>query len=195
MTMQNQVAEVCNSTFYHIRNIGAIRRYLTSEATKSLMHSLSLVTSRLDYDNSLLVGLPGSLTQKLERVQSTAARVITRTAKCDHITPVLKELHCLPVEKRIQFKVLPYTHKAIQGEAPVYIKDLVKVKRSTHSLRSGNAIQFIVPSGRSLKTYGDRSFKTAAANLWNELLGHIRNITSKETFKRSLKVYFFMQYL
>ena len=78
--------------------------------------------------------------------------------------------------------MLLYAHKAVHGEAPAYIKDLVKVKVPARSLRSGSAVQLSVPPRKSLKTYGDRSFKTAAANLCNELPGHIRNILSKDTF-------------
>ena len=122
------------------------------------------MTSRLDYCNSLLAGIPVALLQKLQRVQKAAARVITKTAKYEHISPVLMELHWLPVEMRIQYKILLYTHKAIHGDSPQYIKDLVKVKAPTRSLRSSSAIQLCMPHTNT-RTYGDRSFRTAAATL------------------------------
>ena len=65
-----------------------IRKYLDTDATKTLVHAY--VTSRLDYCNLLLYGTPNELTDKLQRVQNTAARLLTRTRKYDHITPVLK---------------------------------------------------------------------------------------------------------
>ena len=71
----------------HIRNIGSIRRYLSPEAAKLLVHSL--VISRLDYGNVLLYGLPQTQLSRLQRIQNKAARVITRTPRRDHITPVL----------------------------------------------------------------------------------------------------------
>ena len=85
----------------------------------------ALVTSRLDYCNSLLTGLPRTLLQKIQRVQNAAARVVTRTRRSEHITPVLKALHWLPIQRRIEYKVLLYTHKALQGDAPEYIRDLL----------------------------------------------------------------------
>ena len=132
LTMENQVLQVCKSAYFQLRKIASIRRYLTSAATRSLVHAL--VTSRLDYCNSLLVGLPGSLLQKLQKVQNTAARIITRTARYEHITPVLMELHWLPIKRRVEFKVLLYTFKAIHGDAPAYMKDMVQIKTPQRSL-------------------------------------------------------------
>ncbi len=187
LTMEKQVAHVCRSAYYQIRKIAAIRRYLTLAAVKSLMHSL--VTSRLDYANSLLVGIPARLMQKLQRVQNTAARVIMRTGKRDHITPVLKELHWLPVQRRVEFKVLVYTHKAVHGDAPQYIKDLVSIK--SHACRSDSGIQLYVPRTKT-KSYGDRSFKAAAASLWNALPHSMRNMNDCSKFKQALKTHLFI---
>ena len=89
MNMKHQVNSVCRAGYNHLRNIAHIRRYLTVD---------SLVTSQLDYCNSLLVGLPNTLLNKLQQVQNTAARMITRTPRNHHITPVLNELHWLPTK-------------------------------------------------------------------------------------------------
>ena len=94
MSMEQQVNAVCRSGYGQLRKIGRIRSYLSSEhgeATKSLVNGL--VTSRIDYCNALLHGLSNTLIGKLQRVQNTAARIITRTSRHSHITPVLKELH------------------------------------------------------------------------------------------------------
>ena len=104
MNMAAHVSKAVKSANYHLRNIGRIRKYLTAESTKGAV--ISLVTSRFDYCNGLLCGIPEELICKLQRVQNNAARVITLTKKYDHITPVLKELHWLPVRKRIEFKIL-----------------------------------------------------------------------------------------
>ena len=109
MTREDHVRQVCKSAMFHLCSIANIRRFLTTDAAKSLMHSL--VTSRLDYCNSVLVGLPKALLQKMQRVQNTAARVVTRTHKYDHITPVLKVLHWLPINRRVEYKILLYTYK------------------------------------------------------------------------------------
>jgi len=138
------------------------------------------------------VGLPSASFQKLQRVQNAAARVIARTAKHDHITPVLKELHWLPVERRVEYKVLMYTHKAIHGDAPVYLKELVQIKTSQRTLRSNSSINLQVPH-TSTRAYGDRSFRKAAADLWNKLPDHMKNITVTDCFKRALKTHLFIQ--
>ena len=94
--LEKHVNNICKGAYYQIRNIGLIRKYLDIDTTKTLVHAY--VTSRLDYCNSLLYGIPKELTNKLQRVQNTAARLVTRTRKYDHITPVLKDLHWLPIE-------------------------------------------------------------------------------------------------
>ena len=119
MTMEQQVNAVCRSSYGQLRKIGRIRRYLSSEATKSLVNGL--VTSRMDYCNALLHGLPNALIDKLQRVQNTAARIITRTSRHSHITPVLRELHWLPIQYRIQYKILVHTYNALNDRSPLYI--------------------------------------------------------------------------
>ena len=79
------------SGYVQLRSIGRIRRYLFNDATKSLVHGL--VMSRLDYSSALIHGLPDTMISKLQRVQNTAARIVTRTVRHNHITPVLKKLH------------------------------------------------------------------------------------------------------
>jgi hypothetical protein len=95
MDMEKHVNTVCRSAYHQLRNIGRIRKYLTTDATKTLVNCL--VISKLDYCNSLLFGIPKLTVNKLQRVQNTAARIITKTPRHDHITPVLKELHWLPI--------------------------------------------------------------------------------------------------
>ena len=94
VSMEHHVINVCKAGYGQLRQIGQIRKYLNTNATKSLINSL--VTSRLDYCNSLLYGVPKTLLNRLQTLQNTAARIITKTTRYDHITPVLKELHWLP---------------------------------------------------------------------------------------------------
>ena len=149
------------------------------------------MTSRLDYCNSLLYGLPKYQICKLQRVQNTAARLITNTRKYDHISPVLYELHWLSVFYCIYFKILIITFKAIHGMSPSYIGDLVSVTScSAYSLRSNYTIVLERPMGRMLATLGARSFYAAAPTLWNSLPAHIRKIESLGAFKRHVKTSF-----
>jgi len=83
----------------------------------------AFISSRLDYCNSLLCGIAGNLLQKLQSVQNAAARLIMRTGKRQHITPVLRELHWLPVRQRIDFKMVVLVYKALHGQLPQYLAD------------------------------------------------------------------------
>ena len=153
----------------------------------------SLVTSRMDYCNGLLYGVPMTALKKLQTVQNTAARLISKTARHDHISPVLKDLHWLPVQQRIQFKILTLTFKAIHNLAPEYIKNLLQVYKFGRNLRSqSSSIRLVLPKSRYM-TYGDRCFASAAPKLWNELPSIIRDCETLDSFKRSLKTHLFTQ--
>ena len=128
-----------SSGFYYLHNLRRIRRYLSQDCLVTLIHAF--VTSRLDYCNSLMYGLPQCQISKLQRVQNAAARIAFDLSKFCHITPALRQLHWLPVEKRIQYKILLLTFKAIYGLSPpyMYISELITVKpKSTHGHRSNN---------------------------------------------------------
>ena len=126
--MSAHVSKNIKSANYHLRNIGKIRKFLNTDTTKSAI--VSLVTSRLDYCNGLLCGITDELLCKLQKVQNNAARVVSGSKKYDHITPVLKDLHWLPIRKRIEFKILLLTFKCMQGCAPLYLRELLQYKDS-----------------------------------------------------------------
>jgi hypothetical protein len=186
-TMEKQVSQICRSANMHLRKIGSIRRYLTKDATKALMHAL--VTSRLDYCNSLLYGLPSVLTDRLQRVQNKAARIVCRVPRQEHITPILRELHWLPVCRRIDYKILLYTYKSLHDHAPVYLQDLVQQYQPSRALRSSRQNKLCAP--RTKTRYGDRSFSSASVALWNTLPSQLANISSLDCFKKSVKTYLF----
>ena len=150
-----------------------------------------LVTSRMDYCNSLLYGLPKTLIGRLQRVQNKAARIVSRVSHHDHITPVLCDLHWLPISQRIDYKVLLYTHKSLYDKAPPYLQELVERHRPSRTLRSAERTTLIRPRTRT--RYGDRSFGSASAALWNSLPSHMTNISSLNSFKCALKTYLFRQ--
>ena len=188
MTLENQINAITKSCYYHLRNIGAIRACLTEDACKTLINAL--VTSRLDYGNALLYGINNSLSRKLQKIQNSAARLVTRTKKQDHISPVLKDLHWLPVEYRPKFKILLYTFKALHHIAPTYIQELVAVYQPRRSLRSENSLTLTVPKVRTA-TYGERCFNKSAAVLWNNLPMFVKKSETVSVFKQKLKTFLF----
>jgi hypothetical protein len=188
MTQSKHVTELVKSCNFHLRSIGQARRFLTQDATTKVIHAF--ISSRLDYCNSLLYGLPDYQIARLQRVQNTAARIVTKTRKFDHISPVLESLHWLPVGKRIDFKILCLTYKCIHGLAPKYLADLINSYQPVRPLRSSEQLLLTEPKTR-LKSYGDRSFSKAAPKLWNSLPLALRASNSLDLFKENLKTYLF----
>ena len=188
MSMETHVNHVCKIAYMHIRNIGHIRRYLSEDATKSLVHAI--VMSRMDYGNALLFGLPDYLTYRLQKVQNLCARIITFTPRRCHISPVLQSLHWLPIKRWLEYKVLLHTYKGLNGLAPGYLADMLEPYRPTRTLRSHDQQLLIVPKARTV-TYGTRTFRSCSSRLWNTLPATLKSSPSLYVFKRSLKTYLF----
>ena len=128
-----------------------------------------LITSKLDYCNGLLYGLPSQQVNRLQSILNTAALLVTMTRKYDHITPILRDLHWLPVNFRVQFKLLLQAYKALHGLIPSYLSSKLSL-RPNKGLRSDNQLLLDVPkSTLQLKYYGDRAFSVAGPILWNAL--------------------------
>ena len=190
MALLPHINNVCKNAFYYIYNIRRIRKYLSIEATKTLVHAV--VMGRIDYCNSLLYGLPATSISKLQRVQNAAARLITNTPRYNHITPVLYSLHWLPVKERIKYKILIMSFKAIHGLAPNYICSLVTVQQpSSYSLRRNSELLIKPYSIKTLKTLGDRAFSVAAPSIFNSLPKNIRYEDNFNKFKSLIKTYLF----
>jgi hypothetical protein len=188
LKMDSQVKSVCKNSYCHLRKIGKIRKYLTTKATTRVIHAF--VSSRLDHNNSLLHGIPKVHIQKLQRVQNSAARIITRTKKSESITPHLIKLHWLPVKQRIEFKILTLTYRCLNDLGPSYLAELLKPYEPTRTLRSSSSQSLCVPKSK-LKNYGDRAFAVAAPKLWNSLPGDLRSSSSLDSFKAALKTFLF----
>ena len=153
-----------------------------------LIHAF--ISSRIDYCNSLFSSVNKSVLHRLQSIQSAAARLLTRSNRRTHITPLLCSLHWLPVAYRIQFKILTITYRALHGQAPVYLANLIHLHTPSRSLRSVNQNLLVMPRTR-LKTCGDRAFEAMAPRLWNALPTSIRFAENVDCFKGQVKTHLF----
>ena len=142
----------------HLRRINSLRPYLTEEAMKTLIQSV--VISRLDYCNCIFVGMPLNSIHKLQLAHNAAARVVQKTPSRAHMTPILRQLHWLPVVNRCQFKLL--TFKSLHDDSPEYIQNLVNRYHPRRQLRSVKDT-LLTPNRNRTVQYGRRLMDTAAA--------------------------------
>ena len=189
LSFDNYVDKLCRGAHYHIRALRHVRHSLSTEVAKSV--ACSIVGSRIDYCNSLLYGISGKNIEKIQKVQNSVARVITCQRKYDHISPVLKNLHWLPIQNRIKFKYCTIIFKTLFNNEPVYLRNLLNYTPSKRTLRSSNNQLLNVPFCKTVMA--SRAFCVAAPKVWNEIPLHIRNSPTLLIFKEKLKTHFFRQ--
>jgi len=136
---------------------------------------------------------PKKQLDKLQRILNAAARIATKTKICQHISPVLRKLHWLPVTKRIEFKIITMTYKALNGMSPSYICDLLLVHQPNRHLPSASRRLSLVVPPHQTQAYGACSFSVAAPTLQKSLPVDIKNAQSLFIFKKELKTFLFNQ--
>ena len=176
---------------FQIKRISHIRDYIPEDVAKTLV--TSLVLSKIDYCNSLLAGITKEAIYPIQKVQNNAARLIFRTRKREHITPLLVQLHWLPVRYRIEYKILIFCYKAIHGLAPAYLSNNLTIYEPTRTLRSSGDKTIFKTPNYNYKRFGFRSFYQQGPFLWNKLPLLLRNEKSLDAFKRKLKHHLFLQ--
>ncbi|CAJ0935637.1 unnamed protein product [Ranitomeya imitator] len=149
------IRSLARSSYLHLKNISRIRPFLNFDSAKTL--TVSLIHSRLDYCNSLLIGLPLAKLSPLQSVLNAAARIIFLTNRYTDASTLCQSLHWLPMHSRIQYKTTTLIHKALHGSAPPYISSLVSVYHPTRALRSAN----------DLRAAGPRKDAVAQIQHWN----------------------------
>ena len=188
LNLKTHVSNICKTTNFHLYNIGKIRPFINFDTTKMLINAFFM--SRIDYCNSLLYKLPEYLLNRLQKVQNKAARIVSRTKISEHITPILHQLHWLPVKQRISFKMNTITYNCLtDASAPAYLRDLIKVNHPTYNLRSSNKTQLARPATNS--KFGERAFVYAAPNEWNKLPLSVQSAPNLLSFKKCLKTELF----
>ena len=201
LSFDNQISNLSRACYFHIRDLRRIRRTLDSETARIV--ATSLVQSKLDYCNSLYHGLPKSQIKRLQAIQNSLARCVTLTPRFHHITPVLKALHWLRIEQRIEYKIISLTYSSLQHNNPIYLRRLLTFPTNRQSTRSSSVVTLFKPSVK-LAT-AKRSFSFAAPTLWNSLPSHMRQPAasvdahsgclslSRSTFHKRLKTHLFSQ--
>ena len=181
--VERHVANLCRISYYHLRELQRVRRYLNHETAVKVANAL--VSSRLDYCNSLLYNTKKAYTSRLQRVQNALCRTVCKLNKYCHVTPFLHKLHWLPIHYRILFKYNLLIYKAIHFSQPPYLSALIR--RS--DLTRGNRLS--ISSSKPNKRSGLRNFIAGAPTEWNKLPQAIRTIESISGFRKQLKTYLF----
>ena len=194
-TFSKHVASVCKSCFVHLRDLRRIRRHLPKSAAVALANAL--VSSRLDYCNSLMTSLSCKDLHKLQCIQNSLARIVTYTPKYAHITPVLKSLHWLPVKYRCIFKTATIIYKYLHTGLPKYFSPHISLYTCSSNTRRSNPRNKILTTpfyNKSIfksKLQFNNSFSYNGPNVWNDLPLAVRTAPSLYSFRRSLKSYLF----
>ena len=181
LTLDTHVNQIVSQSFYHLKNISKIRRYLSDSDAQRLVHAF--VSSKLDYCNAILLGITSTSLKKIQRVQNYAAKLACNsTQRRNSIDVILHELHWLSIKERIIFKLLLLTHKFFVGDAPWFFCDLLLVKDDDERLLY---VKFVKTAA------GKRTFAFTAPRLWNRLPKEVRLLNNTERFKKCLKTTLF----
>ena len=194
LNFKDHISSVVKSCNYHIRNLYAVRRFLGSDCLVTLVHSF--IVSRVDYCNSLFLGLPNYLLKRLQSIINRSARLIFSLAPGVPTTYFLIKLHWLPIKARIEFKVCLLVFKALRFKQPIYIADMLSplVIESHLTLRSGDdPYRLHEPRAVGERAFAARSFAYTAPRLYNGLPITVKQQTSVQCFKTHLKTFLFSQ--
>jgi hypothetical protein len=188
LTFHSHVSSVIQSCNYHAQAIRRIRDLLDQSMAQKL--ACSLILSRLDYCNSLLYGAPIEVVSKLQRLQNNVAWIVLKANRRCDARPLLQQLHWLPVESRLRFKIALLTYKVRLTSTPSYLSSTLTSKRqSGYSLRSSSVPQLTIP--RVKTEFARRAFRVAAPQIWNDLPVNVQSSQSVTVFKSRLKTFLF----
>ena len=177
------LSKTCRCCFYHIRDLRRIRRFISLSVAKTI--ATALVSTRLDYCNSLLYNTANKDIAKLQPIQNCLARVVTRSPRFSRSEPLLKSLHWLPVHCRIIFKICTIAYLALSSTQPAYLNSMLTPTRNSRQLRSTSSNPLYIP--RVKTKAGTRAFSVAAPTGWNSLPASVKSEGNIVSFRRRLK--------
>jgi hypothetical protein len=189
LCLDEQVAAVCRTSYAQLKNLARIKKNFDRKSLEKLIHAF--ITSRLDFCNSLYFAAKNHSLSKLQILQNSCARLLVNLNRYAHVTPILNQLHWLPVKQRIVFKILVITYKCIHDvEFPSYLRDFITLNAQDRPTRTANSCTVTVPFTRS-SFVKDSAFNHFAPTLWNNLPVHLRLSSSLPVFKSRLKTHLF----
>jgi hypothetical protein len=172
LDMSIQVNRTCQTCYLLLRMLRQIRP--TLDRKSCLLLANALICSRIDYCNSLLFVMKGDLSMKLQRVMNLAARIVTKSRRVDHVTPLLKELGWPRIAARIVAKIALLTFKTIRQKSPHYLLAAITIYQPNRSLRSASQTTFNLVLGSANSSIGRGMWNVTAPQVWNSLPASIR---------------------
>ena len=159
LLMERQVNKLCQVCYFHLRRLRTVRRSLTKESLLTLVHAF--ITSRVDHCHGVLYGSNGYLLDRLQSVLNSAARLILGVREFDSVSAAIRnELHWLPIEERIRFKIALLVRHCIVGAAPEYLTELCRPVSSSSGRQSLYALLHVV-----ISLFRDSDFEDLATEL------------------------------
>ena len=180
------------ASYAQLKTLSHIKKCFNKKSLEKIIHAY--VTTRLDFCNSLYYGINDRILSKLQCLQNSCARFLVNLHRYAHVTPLLKQLHWLPVKERIVFKILVMTFKCLHDpDYPSYMCDFISMNAPVHRpIRTVNSCLVNVPFTR-VSYVQNTAFNHYAPLLWNRLPLHVRLAPSLSVFKTRLKTHLFRQ--
>ena len=125
--------------------------------------------------------LPSVVACRLQSILNVAARLVFSVMRSERITPLLRELYWLRVPERITFRLCVLTHRCLNGLAPAYLAENIRLTADVEScrhLRSSTTTATLVVAPVQRSTLGDRAFSVAAPRAWNSLPPFLRTLST-----------------
>jgi hypothetical protein len=207
LNFESQISQLSKSCYAHIRDLRRLRPCLDTKTASTI--ATSIVHSKLDYCNSLYYNLPKASINRLQSIQNSLARAVTKSPKFSHISPILKSLHWLKITERIQYKIITLTYSSLQSSKPVYLRTLL-APQPPRPTRSSSHLTLSRPLNQSSLKICNRAFSYAAPELWNSIPSSLRSFSpslttqsessssivpslSPHTFRSKLKTFLFLK--
>ena len=151
-----------------------------------------MIISHLDYCNSVFAGFTSRPGRSVTVNPEQCGTACFEKRKRDHVTPLVKELHWLPVKFRCQYKIATLAHRPFEVSLPLYLSSSLCTYEPSRCLRSSKEKLLKIPKG-NLKSFGECSFSFMAPSVWNSLPADLRNLPTLCQFKSNLKTFLFTQ--